>query len=153
VRATSPEEQRRELELEHFWPHKGRAVFKFRGVDSISAAEGLAGWEIQIPREERAPLEPGAAYVSDLVGCDVIVDGQELGPVTEVQFGAGAAPLLVVHRGPREFLLPLAQEFIEELDTGKRIVRLRVPEGLLELDAPLTAEEKAAQHHQHPRKP
>jgi 16S rRNA processing protein RimM len=151
--ATSPEEYRRELEVENFWPHKGRVVFKFRGVDSITAAEELTGWEIQIPREERAPLEPGATYVSDLVGCDVVVDGQALGPVAEVQFGAGAAPLLVVRSGRREFLLPLAQEFIEELDTGKRIVRLRVPEGLLELDAPLTAEEKAAQHHKDPRKP
>jgi 16S rRNA processing protein RimM len=134
------------LELEHFWPHKGRIVFKFRGVDSISAAEELAGWEIQIPREERAVLEPGTVYVSDLVGCAVVVDGAVLGPVAEVQFGAGAAPLLIVRSGGREFMLPLAQEFIEELDPGKGIVRMRVPAGLLELDASLTTEEKAAQH-------
>jgi 16S rRNA processing protein RimM len=153
----APHGERRELELEEFWPHKGRIVLKFRGVDSIDAAEQLAGWEIQIPREQRAPLEPGAAYVSDLVGCRVVVGGRELGQVAEVQFGAGAAPLLVVHEGGsagvdrashgkrREFLLPWAEEFIEQLDMANRIVRLRVPEGLLELDRPPTVEERAEQ--------
>jgi 16S rRNA processing protein RimM len=134
------------LQLEDFWPHKGRVVLKFSGVESIEDAELLVGWEIQIPRSQRAQLEPGAAYVSDLVGCEVFVDGRELGPIAEVQFGAGAAPLLVVRDGKREFLLPLAQEFIEELAPEKRVVRLKVPEGLLELDAPLTTEEKAIQH-------
>jgi 16S rRNA processing protein RimM len=143
--AEFPGGERRELNLEHFWPHKGRMVLKFRGVDSINAAEELAGLELQIPREQRAVLEPGAAYVSELVGCSVVVDGRDLGPVAEVQFGAGTAPLLVVRAAGREFLLPLAEEFIEELDTGKRMVRLKVPEGLLDLDAPLTAEEKASQ--------
>jgi 16S rRNA processing protein RimM len=137
--AESPQGERREFELEDFWPHKGRIVLKFRGVDSISAAEELAGWEIQIPQGERAPLEPGATYVSDLVGCQVVADGRDLGSVVAVQFGAGPAPLLVVQEGPREFLLPFAEEFVEELDVGKRMVRLKLPEGLLELNPP-TAE-------------
>jgi 16S rRNA processing protein RimM len=140
--------ERRALQLEDFWIHKGRVVLKFLGVDSISAAEELTGCEVQIPREERAPLEPGAHYVSDLVGCTVVVDGRQLGPIAEVQFGAGEAPLLVVRTEGREFLLPLAAEFIEELDAGKRTVRLRVPEGLLQLDAPLNAEEKVVQRSQ-----
>ena len=143
--AMGPRGERRELELEDFWAHKGRVVLKFRGVDSISAAEELAGCEVQIPREARVPLEAGTNYVSDLVGCTVVVDNRQLGPIVEVQFGAGEAPLLVVRAEQREFSLPLAAEFIEELDVGKRLVRLRVPEGLLELDAPLNDEEKAMQ--------
>ena len=141
----SPQGERRELELEEFWPHKGRIVLKFRGIDSINAAEEFSAWEVQIPREQRAPLEPGSAYISDLVGCRVWVEGRDLGPIAEVQFGAGSAPLLVVVEAGREFLLPWAEEFIEEIDLAARIVRLRVPAGLLELDQPLTPEEKAAQ--------
>jgi len=82
----------------------------------------------------------------------VVVDNQPLGPIAEVQFGAGEAPLLVVRAEQREFLLPLAAEFIEELDAGKRVVRLRVPEGLLQLDAPLNEEEKALQQSRHRQK-
>ncbi|MGA3210389.1 MAG: ribosome maturation factor RimM [Terriglobales bacterium] len=144
--ARSARDEKRELSLQDFWPHKGRVVLKFAGVDSISAAEELTGWEIVIPREQRAPLESGAAYVSDLIGCKLIAGGRELGRVGEVQFGAGAAPLLVVREGGREFLLPWAEEFLESLDLGDRTLRMKVPDGLLELDAPLTAEEKAAQH-------
>jgi 16S rRNA processing protein RimM len=63
---------RRELELEDFWPHKGRMILKFAGVDSIDDAASLVGAEIQIPREERAQLEAGSFYVSDLLGCQVL---------------------------------------------------------------------------------
>ena len=57
---------RRELQLEEHWFHKGGVVLKFAGVDSISDAEQLAGMELQVPREERAELEAGAAYVSEI---------------------------------------------------------------------------------------
>jgi 16S rRNA processing protein RimM len=158
--AESPQGERRELELEEFWPHKGRIILKFRGVDSISAAEELTAWEVQIPREQRAQLEAGAAYVSDLVGCRVVVEGRELGAIAEIQFGAGSAPLLIVRESAsarpnplnqgllsegREFQLPWAEEFIEQLDLESRTVRLKVPEGLLELDQPPTPEERAEQ--------
>ena len=72
VFALNAQGERREMELEGFWPHKGRIVLKFAGVDSISDAEGLIGSEIQIPVSERAELEEGANYISDLVGCMVV---------------------------------------------------------------------------------
>src|SRR5689334_16924357 len=60
-----------ELKIEDAWPHKDWLVLKFAGVDSISDAEPLVGSELQVPLSERAELEPGAAFVSDLVGCSV----------------------------------------------------------------------------------
>ena len=140
-----PKGEQRKLEVERFWPHKGRVVLKFRGVDTISAAEELAGWEVQIPSEQRAELEAGAVYVSDLVGCEVVAEGRTLGKVADVDFGAGAAPLLVVREGRKEYLLPFAEEFVEELDVANKRLQVKLPEGLLELDAPLTEQEKAAQ--------
>ena len=59
---------RREVEIESLWPHKGLLVLKFVGVDSMSDAETLIGSELQVPRSERAELERGWNYVSDLVG-------------------------------------------------------------------------------------
>ncbi len=95
---------RRELHLEEHWFHKGHVVLKFAGVESISDAERLAGMELQIPAEQRAELEAGEAYVSDLVGCEVVNRGSVIGSVADVQFGAGEAPLLVVRTktGERE---------------------------------------------------
>jgi 16S rRNA processing protein RimM len=136
---------RRELELEAHWLHKGRVVLKFRGVDSIEQAQALAGCELQIPREERAPLPQDAAYVSDLIGCEALDRGRALGVIAEVQFGAGEAPLLLVKSEAGEHLIPFAAEYVESVDVELRRVALRLPAGMLELGAPLTDEEKRAQ--------
>ena len=136
--------RRRALALEQHWFHKGLVVLKFKGVDSISDAETLAGCEIQVPCDERVPLDAGAMYVSDLVGCAVYDSGRPLGTVQDVQFGAGAAPLLVV-RGAKEYLIPFAVEFLGQISLPDKRVDMNLPEGMLELDAPLTEEEKERQ--------
>lgn len=145
--ALGPDGSRRQLELQDAWPHQGRMVLKFRGVETISDAEALVGWEIQVPRAERAPLEPGAAYVGDLVGCAVIdaASGKELGCVEDVRFGAGEAPLLVVRGGGKESLIPFAAAYLKAVEPEGKRIEMLLPEGMLELDAPLTAEEKARQ--------
>lgn len=144
--ALAADGSRRPLDLETSWEHKGGIVLKFRGVDSISDAEQLVGSEIQIPQEERAPLKPGAAYVADLIGCEVTADGRELGRVEDVQFGAGDAPLLVIRaEGDKEYLVPFAEEFVRSLDVERKRLDMALPEGLLELDAPLSEDEKRSQ--------
>ncbi len=137
--------QRQELQLEEHWFHKGMVVFKFAGVDSITDAETLIGSEIQIPRSERAELADGAIYVSDLVGCTVTDAGREIGQVLDVQFSGGEAPLLVV-RGEKEYLVPFAAAYLDSVDVEHKRLNMKLPDGMLELDAPLTAEEKDRQH-------
>lgn len=133
---------RRELELEDFWPHKRRIVLKFAGIDSIDDAVRLAGAEIQIPRAQRAKLDEGSFFVSELVGCavaEIAADGtaRELGRVDDVIFGAGEAPLLHVDNDGREFLIPFVESFLRRVDLEAKRIELVLPEGMLELDAPL----------------
>ncbi|MGA8865982.1 MAG: ribosome maturation factor RimM [Candidatus Sulfotelmatobacter sp.] len=142
-----PEGSRRELEIEELWPHKGLLVLKFAGVDSISDAEALVGSELQVPRSQRAALEPGWNYVSDLVGCRVLDRGSEIGTVEDVQFGAGEAPLLIVGNTNKRFEIPFAEAYLEGVDLAHKQVRMKLPEGLLEVNAPLSAEEKREQSH------
>ena len=137
---------RRELEVEGLWPHKSLLVLRFVGIDSISDAEALIGSELQVPRTQRARLEEGWSYVSDLVGCAVFDHGVEVGRIEDVQFGAGEAPLLiVVANSGKKFDVPFAEAYVEGADlTGKQL-RMRLPEGMLEINAPLTPEEKQRQ--------
>jgi 16S rRNA processing protein RimM len=140
-------QNRRELEVESLWPHKGMLVLKFAGVDSISAAETLVGCELQVPLNQRAKIDRGWTYVSDLVGCAVFDHGREIGRIADVQFGAGEAPLLVVGDGAgRKFDLPFAEAYLEGVDLARRQVRMNLPEGMLEINAPVTAEEKQEQN-------
>ncbi len=136
---------RRELEIEDLWPHKGQLILKFVGIDSISKAEELAGCELQVPGEQRAQLEPGWNYLSDLIGCTVFDGDRELGNIGEVRFGAGEAPLLVVKAGSKEYEIPYAEAYLQQVDLSHKQIRMSLPEGLLEVNAPLTAEEKLAQ--------
>ena len=136
---------RRELRIENAWPHKDWIVLKFAGVDSISDAEPLVGCELQVPLDERAELQSGAAYVSDLVGCMIFDCGREIGIVKDVRFGAGEAPLLVVGAGKTEHEIPYAQEFLVRVDLEHRRIEMNLPEGLLDVNAPLTDEEKKQQ--------
>lgn len=147
--ATNDHGQRRELHLEEFWPHKGQMVLKFSGIDSIDDAETLIGCEIQIPREQRAQLQEGTLFVSELVGCKVLSlemgSERELGTLDNLDFTAGEAPLLVVKQGKKEYLIPFVERFTRNIDIQGRRILMELPEGLLELDAPLSREDRERQ--------
>ena len=145
VFALGEDDSRRELKIEDAWPHKDFLVLKFIGIDSISDAEPLVGSELQVPLGERAELAPGATYVSDLVGCALLDRGREIGIVSAVRFGAGEAPLLVVGSRKNELEIPYAQEFLLRLDLEHKRIEMSLPEGLLDVNAPLTNEEKRQQ--------
>ena len=151
--------QRRELEVEELWPHKGHMVLKFAGIDSISDAETLLRCELQVPRGERAELEQGWTYISDLTGCTVFDGDREIGQVQGVEFGAGEAPLLLVAKAERDgppakssgkrkepYEIPFAEAYLVSVDLAAKQVRMRLPEGMLESNAPLTEEEKREQN-------
>jgi 16S rRNA processing protein RimM len=143
--------QRRDVTIEDLWPHKSYLVLKFQGVETISDAEPLVRAELQLPSSERAELEQGWTYLSDLIGCTVFDGQREIGQIEDVHFGAGEAPLLVVRglvvRGKEQkaklpYEIPFAEAYLEGLDLERKQVRMKLPEGLLEVNAPLTKEEK-----------
>ena len=138
--------ERREVKIEELWPHKSWLVLKFAGVETMTDAEALKGAELQVPRSQRAELEPGWTYLSDLIGCTVFDGGREIGPIIDVVFGAGEAPLLVVEsKGQAAKLpyeIPFAEAYLEKLDLDGKQVRMKLPEGMLEVNAPLAKEEQ-----------
>jgi len=141
-----PDGHRSELEVEELWPHKGLLVLKFAGVNSISEAETLVGCELQVLRSQRSELQTGWNYVSDLVGCVVLDHDHEIGRLEDVQFGAGEAPLLIVRDAAGRLLeVPFAEAYLEAVDVERKQVRMKLPQGLLEVNAPITPEEKREQ--------
>ena len=129
--------ERREVTVEELWPHKSFLVLKFKGIETISDAEALVGAELQLPRAERAQLEAGWTYLSDLIGCVVLDGGREIGKIEDVRFGAGEAPLLVVHSGAKlPYEIPFAEAYLEAVDLERKQIRMKLPDGLLEVNAP-----------------
>jgi 16S rRNA processing protein RimM len=122
----------------------GRIVLHFAGIDSIEQAQKLAGKEVIVPLTQRLPLEEGAAYVSDLIGCTVYDRDLALGVVQSVQFPSSpdgsrriedAAPLLeVIPPGGGEILIPFASAFLLKLDLAGKTIRMELPEGLADIN-------------------
>jgi 16S rRNA processing protein RimM len=75
----------------------------------------------------------------------VLDRGRDLGRIEDVEFGAGEAPLLIVRDVARRVEVPFAEAYLDSVDLERRQVRMNLPEGLLEVNAPLTAEEKREQ--------
>lgn len=119
--------------LESCWFQKGRAILRFRGCDSLGAAELLVGLWLWIPRSERRELPPGTVYHADLVGCEVVEGTRRLGTV-EAMEETGAVPLLRVRTPEGELLIPFAQEICQTVDVKRKEIQVRLPEGLKELN-------------------
>jgi len=127
-------------ELTNHWLHKGGIVLHFAGVDSISAAELLAGKIVAIPLAERAPLPDDEVYIADLIGCalfDVAGPQQVLvGQIESVDRTAGPVALLVVEGASGEILIPFAKSYLRNIDLAAKRVEMALPEGLASLNVP-----------------
>ena len=133
----------RETGLEHHWLHKGRIVLKFSGVDSIDEAEKLRDLYVAIPAGERAPLGDDSIYIADLINCEVVdltAAPKRIGLVKDLDREAG---LLIVQpvKGD-EILIPFAKAYLVNIDPSAKRIEMRLPQGLLEINAPITVEER-----------
>lgn len=138
------------VEVEDTWPHKGRVILKFSGIDTIEQAERLAGLHILIPREERKPLGEHEYYLWELEGCRVVYerDGaeKELGTVSAVT-PTGGVNLLHVAAAHGEVLVPLAQSICTRIDIASKTILIDPPEDLLELNNPEASRAPAPRQH------
>jgi len=143
----SSTQQSRPVEVISSWlpvgRNRGRVVLQLAGVESISAAESLAGFDLVVREEDRMPLEDDAVYVSELVGCNLLDNSVPIGVVTDVQFPTApdgarlddAAPILVVDGSDRgEILVPFVKAFIQHIDVPGRKLLMNLPAGLVDVN-------------------
>jgi 16S rRNA processing protein RimM len=112
-----------------------RPVIGVSGVETVDAAEALAGRELRVPVDRLAALPAGTFYRHDLIGCCVeTVSGGAVGIVSAVEGTMAGSRLVVDGAAGDEVLIPLAAEICPEIDpAGKRIV-IDPPEGLVDLN-------------------
>ena len=129
------------VDIEKTWPHKGRIVLKFAGVDSISQADSLRGLHVFIRTEDRVALPEYNYYVWELEGCRVVREragvAEEVGTVTDIERTGGVDLLRVARAGDKspELLIPLTPEICTRIDTAAKLILIDPPEDLLELNS------------------
>ena len=114
--------------------HRGRPIVGLAGIDTMDAAEALAGSELRIDTDALQPLPAGSYYHHDLVGCAVQTPrGERVGRVTAVE-GDAAGSRLVVEGPNGQVLIPIAEGICLEVDVAGRKIVIEPPEGLLDLN-------------------
>ena len=113
----------------------GEYLVVFDGVNDRNQAESLHGFRLYARRSELAPLEEGEFFVSDLVGCTVLLpDGSVLGIASSVAQVPGNDLLVVPRAGRGELLIPIVPALLVEVDVEAGRVVVAPPSGLLDLD-------------------
>jgi 16S rRNA processing protein RimM len=111
--------------------HKGNAIVKLEGVDSIDDAEELRGAEVLVDTDELEGLEEDEYYWFELIGLGVYAeDGSFIGKVEDLIDRAHQS-VLVVRDGEAEALIPLAEPIIKEIDLENSKIVITPVEGLL----------------------
>jgi 16S rRNA processing protein RimM len=122
------------VEVEQFWTHDGRPVFKFCGIDSISEAELWQGADILAPEAERVVPEDGEFTYAELIGCKLVDSGVgPIGVVSGVEDFGGPVLLQVEAADGREILVPFARSICREINVAEKIIQVELPAGLLDL--------------------
>ena len=100
------------------------------GVDNIDAAQALVGSPVMIPSDKLKELSEGEYYWRDIIGLEVVTeDGHLLGRIERI-FPTGGNDVYVCTGGEREILLPAIYDVIRKIDTEKKVMVVRLLEGL-----------------------
>ncbi len=127
----APGGRREHVTVESATPHKGKLLVCLAGVGDRDTAEKLNGRYLLVRARDAAPLGENEYWAHDLVGMSVVEeDGRVLGEVGEVIFGH-AQDLLAVRGVDKEFQVPLVGEFVKSVDTGERVIVVKVIEGMV----------------------
>jgi 16S rRNA processing protein RimM len=126
----------RGADLDAYRFHKGRVLLKFAGVDSISDAERLAGYDVMVPEDElhELPEDEDVYYAFQLADCMVeTTEGEQIGTVSGVLSTGGGDLLSVKRPGRDEALIPFVDEICVDVDLANKRIVVDPPVGLLDL--------------------
>ncbi len=125
--------QPRALEVKSLRPVNDGWLIAFTEITDRTEAEKWNGRHLMVPVEELSEPEEGEVFAHELVGMQ-LVDAESGAPIGEViEFYELPQGLLLEFRGPRGTAsLPFVDEFVDDVDREARVIRVRLPDGLLE---------------------
>ena len=113
--------------------HKGQALIKFEGIESIEQAEQLVGLLVYIDKDD-IELEEGRYFIEDIKGLAVIDadTGTMYGKVTNV-IQTGANDVFELKSSDSKiYLIPKIDDVVKKIDLDKGVILITPIKGLLE---------------------
>lgn len=108
-------------------------LLKLKGINDMTAAEGLKNKIIYAPRED-FDLPEGTYFVADLLGLTVVEDetDRELGTITDV-LSTGANDVYEITDGnEKKYYIPAIKDCVKTTDIDAQQMRIHIMEGLFE---------------------
>lgn len=121
------------LQIENVRLQKNMVILKLEGINDRNAAEAAKGRDIFITEDDLPELEEGEYYVRDLIGMTVEEDDNVLGKVTDVLQNTAQDVFEVERNNGKQLLIPRVDEFVLDIDLDTRKIKVKLPDGLLEL--------------------
>lgn len=119
------------FEIESVSYQKNQALIKFKGMDSLAAAEDRINSFLWVKTEE-AKRPEGAYFLFEIIGLEVYtVDGEFVGKIRDV-LQPGANDVYVVKDGEAEYLIPGIKEVIKEINLDEKKMIIDPIEGMIE---------------------
>jgi len=122
-----------EYKVERLLLNGEKGVIKFEGVNTEQEAQSLLKFKIYLPLADFPDLNDDG-NVMELLNYKVFDKTKGyLGDVSEIN-DQTAQTLITIKNNKREILIPLVDEFIDSIDSGKKEIHIDVPEALLSLN-------------------
>ena len=115
---------------------KSPFIIKFEGVNSIEAAQSLAGQEVLVAREDFESLPEGEYYRFEIEGLKVFDDTGKYYGVIEDIIETGSNDVYVVRENDKEWLVPMIDSVVQSIDLEQGKLIFHCVEGLFE-DTPV----------------
>jgi len=115
---------------------KSPFIVKFEGVDSIEAAQSLSAQEVLVAKEDFESLPEGEYYRFEIEGLKAFDDtGKYYGVIEEI-IATGSNDVYVVRGDGKEWLVPMIDSVVQNIDLEEGKLVFHCVEGLFE-DTPV----------------
>jgi 16S rRNA processing protein RimM len=109
----------------------GKALFiELENIRDLESAKDLIGCKVFLPKNLMGILPEGEYYWNDIIGLDVYSEEGKYIGVIESVFPTGSNDVFVCRGEEREILLPAIADVIRQIDINRRIMTIRLMEGL-----------------------
>ena len=122
----------KEVTVRRYYFDQGFDYVAFEEIPTIDEATPLVNSLILVDKDSLPPLEDDEYYFDDLEGCKVTIKGNHIGKVSKVEDYNGRRSLRVTLSNKKQILIPFFDQFIKEVNIGKKSIEVELIEGMIE---------------------
>ncbi|MDR1781424.1 MAG: ribosome maturation factor RimM [Bacilli bacterium] len=122
---------KKEVEINSVRVHKNNYLISLVGYNSLNEVEKFKGYSLKVNKDNLFDLSEDEYYHFELIGSNVFdYLNDNIGKVIKVYSNGANDVLVVKNNEDKEFHIPFINNFIEDIDTDKKEIKLYEVEGL-----------------------